>query len=208
MDVCVVSLDIQQPNLVGSRRRRKCELHLSYKQESELQAYSWKCRHAMSSGAIETTLPNPGYSRDHRDPKESLALSTTLENWHRVASMASVNLGRTHKNTAFPPFPRRQICPIPTRDLCITELGGMLSSYLHRIRYACIKILSLESLILNVRLQRLLLGRSHPHRHRRRALSSFHTSAALRVESARKQQARDERTAKSSGRLPLPGFKL
>jgi hypothetical protein len=58
-------------------------LHLKYKKKKNRKAryedVPWKCRHAVSSGVVDTTLPSLGSSRDYRDSKESLALSTTVE---------------------------------------------------------------------------------------------------------------------------------
>jgi hypothetical protein len=40
-----------------------------------IEMFHGKCRHVMSSGAVDTTLPSLGY----RDPKKSLALSMRVE---------------------------------------------------------------------------------------------------------------------------------
>jgi hypothetical protein len=55
-------------------------LHLNYKRKRKerYKGVPWNCRHAMSSGAADTTLPSLGSSRDHRDSNESLALSAMV----------------------------------------------------------------------------------------------------------------------------------
>jgi hypothetical protein len=58
-----------------TRKKKKKER----KKDARCGDVPWNCRHVMSSGAGDTTLPSLGSSRDHRDSRESLALSTTVE---------------------------------------------------------------------------------------------------------------------------------